>query len=536
MKIRNSKILSITALLALAGTVGCTSHYERLNTNPNEVTADEKKRDDYNIAAALTNMQNTVISTDVNTCQFTEMLLGGPLGGYFADSNSGWGTKISTYNAPNNWMKPMFDDIIPEFYSNYNDLQDLTDDIVPLAIARVMKVATMHRVTDTYGPIPYSQIGEDGQIQVPYDSQQDIYNQFFEELNLSIEELTERRTESLTAAADFIYSGDVEKWIKYANSLKLRLAMRIVYANESLARQMASEAVNHEVGVMESNDDNAAFNGFGEKGNPIYVAANYNNADPDTGAASNTGGDHHTSADITSYMNGYEDPRRSAYFLNSEFTGYEYVGLRSGIDIPSSSVVFKYAGINVTNTSPLYWMNAAEVQFLKAEAALCGWTEMGGTAQEFYEQGIRLSFAQWSASGVDAYLADDTSTPGGYVDPEGLYGYGTAMSSVTIAWSDAAAFEENLEKIIVQKWIANWTLGNEAWADRRRTGYPRLFPVAVNFSGGVLQDGDIPRRLPYTANEYSTNTANVTYAVTSLLQGTDNMATRLWWDKNPNSN
>ena len=111
---------------------------------------------------------------------------------------------------------------------------------------------------------------------------------------------TEHRTDAISAKADYIYGGSAEKWCKLANSLKLRLAMRIVYANEAKAREMAESAVNSEVGVITSNADNARLTSFGADGNPIYVAVNYNKP-----ADCMTGGDTHAAADIICYMNGY---------------------------------------------------------------------------------------------------------------------------------------------------------------------------------------------------------------------------------------
>ena len=135
-----------------------------------------------------------------------------------------------------------------------------TNDPVPYAIAQVIKVAAMHRVTDAFGPIPYSQIGANGEIATPYDSQEVTYNTFFDELNAAIATLNENSNEQLVPTADYIYKGDVKKWIRFANSLKLRLAIRIAYANPVKAQQMAEEAVNPaNGGVIESNADNATW-------------------------------------------------------------------------------------------------------------------------------------------------------------------------------------------------------------------------------------------------------------------------------------
>lgn len=140
--------------------------------------------------------------------------------------------------------------------------------------------------------------------------------------------------------------------------------------------------------------------------------------------------------------------------------------MRRGIVIPELKTTgHKYSGVNIAPTSPLYWMNAAEVAFLRAEGQAVFNFSMGGTAESFYNQGIRLSFEQWGADGVEDYLKDDVNKPTAYTDPAGTNTYQNALSNITIKWNDSADKEEKQERIIVQKWIANWQLGNEAWAD-----------------------------------------------------------------------
>ena len=319
-------------LLAAAG-ISCTANYMDINGNPYEPTEDQMQADGYIIGATLTALATTVVSTDVNTAQFTDVLMGGPLGGYFTTTGSFPTGTIMNFNPTDDWTNVFLasDKIIPVLYSNLRELERVTDDPITLAIAEVIKVAAMSRVTDTYGPIPYSKVGEDGKLQVPYDSQEEVYTRFFEELDHAIGVLTEHRTGAIASTADYIYGGSAEKWCRFANSLKLRLAMRIVYADKAKAQQMAESAVKSEVGVMTSNADNAMLTAFGEKGNPLYTAINYNSvtaANHPDGKDCQTGGDTHAAADIICYMNGYNDPRRPAYFIPSEWSGYQYVGMR----------------------------------------------------------------------------------------------------------------------------------------------------------------------------------------------------------------
>ena len=242
-------------------------------------------------------------------------------------------------------------------------------------------------------------------------------------------------------------------------------------------------------------------------------------------------GDSRVSADILSYMNGYNDPRRDAMFTQSKFTNATngFHGLRSGINIPDQAISNLYSNYKVTTDSKLLWMNAAEVAFLRAEGALRGWS-MGGSAKDFYEQGIRLSFEQWGVKGVENFLSDRTSTPSLYTDPTGSNSFSGTASTITIAWDDAASMNTNIERIITQKWLANFPLGLESWTEYRRTGFPKLMPAAVNNSGGIVDSERGARRLYYPQEERLNNSANYNEAI-KLLGGPNTMATDVWLAK-----
>lgn len=517
-QIKNIILTAVAAGMCL-GFSNCTNDYENFNRNPNGVDKNETQRDAYAMRSAMLNLESWIIPTDVNTTQFIECLLGGSYSGYISDSNSGFaGKNFGQFNPENGWSRVLFKDIIPKLFIYSGEVARATDEVVPNAVAAIIKVSGLQRITDAYGPIPYSKVGKDGEITAPYDSQEEVYNLMFEELNEAINVLTQNRTADFSDKADRVYGGKVENWIKYANSLKLRMAMRIAKVAPAKAQQMAEEAANHEVGTMTSNDDNAEMTLVTT--NPFEIIMyEYN------------GGDSRIGADITAYMNGYNDPRRDKMFTKSTFGGDVtdgFYGLRTGIAIPDGAIAHAYSNYVVATDSKLMWMNAAEVSFLKAEGALRGWN-MGGTAKDFYEKGVELSFAQWGANGAAAYLADNTSLPSAYRDPKGLNSYTGATSTVTIAWADAD-FETNLERIITQKWIANFPLGLEAWAEYRRTGYPKLMPVVVNNSGGIVDSARGARRLAYPQEERLNNAENYTGAV-GLLGGPDNMATDVWWAK-----
>ena len=410
-------------------------------------------------------------------------------------------------------------------YSNWRaikaELEEPEDDY-RMALAQIIRVAAMQRVTDIQGPIPYRTMENNDDLTAPYQSQEAVYGFMLEDLDHAVNVLETYITLAGTdvvaeaASADYVYNGNLAKWIRFANSLKLRLAMRISNVSPD-AERYAEEAVAHPYGVIESNADNASLDvSQTNDQNPLrWLVEDYS--------------DVHAAAEIVTYMKSFDDPRLSKYF-NPAVRDSEYHGSRVGAY--SSSQWKDYYSLPKTNAlDRLMWMNAAEVSFLRAEGAWRGWA-MGGDARSFYEEGIRLSFERCGvADQLTAYMAS-TALPGSYDDP--AFGYSCSnQSTVTIPWNDGAAFEENLERIITQKWIANFPLGTEAWADYRRTGYPRLFPVVVNNNPDItnLQLG--ARRMTYPLEEYEANGETIRAAVDQWLGGQDKMSTRLWWDCNP---
>ena len=550
---KDKLIKAALSFAVLCGLGACTKNYLDINSNPYEVDKEQMEAKDYAIASGLSAMFGTVVSTDVNTAQFTDCLLGSTQGGYYADANNGWTNTISKYNPTDNWTNVFMysDKVIPQLYSNMSNVEGISEDPLVLAILKIVKVCVLNRVTDTYGPIPYSEIGSTGKIQVAYDDQPKVYSQMFDELDEAIALLDENIDRSITSTTDQVFDGTAVKWCRFANSMKLRLAMRVVYtdfvSSKGLSpQQLGEQAVAHSVGVMQSNADNAQLSSlaFGKDGNPLYTACMYNSP-----AGSVTGGDSHAAADIICYMNGYEDPRREKYFSKAQFSGdnaLEYVGMRRGIAIPALSTVgLLYSGVNFVDgmATPLQWMNAAEVAFLKAEAVgVFGWN-MGGSAKTFYEQGVRLSFEQWGVAGVDEYLVG-TTLPESYTDPNGgATSYSTQLSQLGVAWNDSASKEEMQERIITQKWIAMFPNGQEAWSEFRRTGYPKLFRPKQNLAPSIIDTQLGPRRLLYNETELSSNTVEVNNAIqllkaeSSEVKGDgDTGGTRLWGDRKDKGN
>jgi hypothetical protein len=135
-------------------------------------------------------------------------------------------------------------------------------------------------------------------------------------------------------------------------------------------------------------------------------------------------------------------------------------------------------------------------------------------------------------------MAAADRTVGAYTDPVTAgNSYSTPLTEVSIAWDSQEAFEGHLEQIITQKYIAMFPEGEEAWAEFRRTGYPKVIPTRTNNSGGTINTNLQVRRLPYPREEYQANGTNVAAGVALLRtesanNGADNGGTRVWWDKN----
>ncbi len=520
--IKNIKLMAALAAVTLV-LVSCTERFERLNTNPNQVTAGQMEARNYRTGTKVLSLQSLVVPVEEHQYQFIESLSGGPFGGYIGSTVDTWQTRFETFNPSTDWRKATFSDIITEFYAPYRGIVGGTDDEVARAFAALFRVAVMQRLTDNYGPIPYGDILKTEKITVKYDSQEAVYAQLFEELDGAIEAFAANAALPASGWSNYdkVYSGNIAQWLRYANSLKLRMAMRISYRDPELARQKAEEAIAG--GLILTNEDNACMHPNENRMTLIY----------------NSWNDHRVGADILSFMTGYNDPRLEKMFLKSTGANPQFVGIRIGSSVAKKSEAIEaYSNLIVNSDSPILWMNAAEVSFLLAEYCL-RLAGDGARAREYYENGIRLSFAERGASGAEAYIADATSTPAQYVDPLGKYSASAKTTECRIAWDTKGDEETNLEQIITQKWIAIFPLGNEAWAEYRRTGYPKLLPAPQNLGPDNVDLERHARRLTYPVEEYSGNGANLTEAI-SLLDSEasgggsgDAFNTRVWWDCKP---
>lgn len=509
------KILNIVLAAAVTPFLCCcTDNFEEYNTNPYEPHS-------LNPPMLFATMITTGINVQQNDNQMIDQMVAGPFSGYLTMANSWGGSNFNTFNQTESWNQIPFNTPFEKFYSNYFKLETATGGKGHYwAMAKLLRVNTMLRVTDCYGPIPYSQVAN-GKTAVAYDSQEDVYKHMFEDLDYAIPMLGEFVDEvgglKPLEGYDPVYNGDYNKWMRFANSLKLRLAVRISNVSPELARTKAEEAVKSTRGLIDTNDNNA-YVGVGAEPNPLWLVAS-------------SWGEIRINATIASYMKGYSDPRSAVYFTTSKLGGDSpYMGMRSGLEGVKPATYSGYSMPNYEQKDDMLMFCAAETAFLRAEGALRGW-DMGGSARDFYEQGVKLSFDQRKVSGADEYLANAVAVPEPFVDPvnPAKCNY-TPKTKITIAWNEGASTEEKLERIITQKWIANFPLCFEGWADYRRTGYPEVFPSVSNLSNGVIDTNRQLRRLPFPLSEKQGNSANVSAAV-SMLGGPDTGATDLWWAK-----
>lgn len=477
------KLYSKKILMGLAVCIGsCTSDFEKINTDPTLVTEDIIKP-----SMLLTSVQKYSVFSSYNLSIVAEY------SGYYSNGASGSIFQNANWNDPFN-----------EYYRNYlintAEIIRLTAADPKLvnqhSMARIWKVWLYSQLTDLYGDVPYFEAVQkvENVINQPkYDAQQDIYKDLLTELKESAAALNADPALPSFGAADILMQGNVDKWRRFANSLRLRLATRVRYADETLAKQHIAEVVGAPL-----IDDNA-FNVFlktvdgsdTRNRNPLWN-------DPINSYPQSV------SFTVSETLKMLKDPRLPIFLIPASDSVSGYRGRPIAVlpdeknytleNSASQQQFFREA------VYPIMVMNAAEVSFLRAEAALAGYTTEN--AQALFTKGITQSLEQFkaSAAATTAYLA----------------------SAATVL---KGSQEEKLEQIITQKFLANYFQINEGYAEFRRTGYPKIWTGSDKGSTG----GEIPRRLTYPLDEYSKNENSIKAAVQRLSKG-DTYMSRIWWD------
>ncbi len=522
MRLKSNNTIKSLGLFAVCSlmAVACTGNFEDLNTHPTDLDPD-KMTPTERIGALFPAMTYLLCPQHENESQMIDQIIFGQLGGYFTAPTVWDGTNIGTYNPSDKFMRGPFTDILPSFYSNYFEVEKSTQKSgFVYAWANILRAGCMIRVTDTFGPIPYSKIGG-GQFEVEYDALETLYPQMINDLSDAITALTNYVATATDTPPigeyDIMYNGDFSKWVKYANSLKFRMAVRIANVLPDFARTAMEEAMAG--GMILTNSDNA----FLPTGDNPFAKAGIE------------WGDLTINATLSTYMNGYSDPRRSIYMTRTNY--YDYNGVRMGIEGKGKVTTTNYSKPNYSKDSPMPVFYAAESYFLMAEAALRGWISGGeSAARNYYESGIRMSMEQWNVS-IGSYLSNTASGKFDYTDRSSTpaNGSGSIQNAPAISWSSANSEEEHLKQILTQKYIANYPIGLESWCDFRRTGYPEMIGALNNLSQGselgTITDTRMVRRLRYPQQEYENNSANVKNAVNTHFGGRDEGSLDLWWAK-----
>lgn len=356
-----------------------------------------------------------------------------------------------------------------------------------IQIARILKAYEFSILTDRYGDIPYSQ-ALSGSLAVPYDKQQAIYTDLFKELTSAVGSF---QSSGAAIKGDIIYGGDISKWKKFANSLRLTLALRLSKVDAATGKTQFMAALNDAGGVISSNSDNFTL---------TYVSTF-----PNAYSALSTASFFAISKTIADSLTTYNDPRLPVYgqTVNGKVKGVPY-GLNTGhaqsflAANPDYSLAFDASW--KTATSPVVIFSAAYIDLVRADAALDPNYNTGENALTLFTKGITDSWAQWGVTGnISAYLSTlgVTSTVSKY-------------------------------KVDFEMWLANYGSTQNAWDEWRRTGVPALTPTA----DAVNLTKTIPRRFAYPTTEPQVNGAAYAAAIASFpYGGGDTHDTRVWWDK-----
>lgn len=359
-----------------------------------------------------------------------------------------------------------------------------------IAVAKILKAYFFWNLTDRWGDVPYSEALQGADDFTPaYAKQKALYDSLFATLKEAGQQLD---ASSTPLERDIIYNGDIAKWRKLSNSIRLLMALRLSKVSPQKAKQEFNAALND--GVMTSNDDNLVFRHLANANNENYWYNQIVRQDREWWALSRR---------FIEMMRPNNDPRLSVYAdtTNADVdtvtnNNYDYVGLPYGRPEGGNTNDYSLLGADIhEQDAPVYLVTYAEILFAKAEAAQRGWTNESAATN--YNSAIEASIKQWtgSDSGVQNYLSQ----------------------------SDVAYDPSNGIKMIAnQRYIHLFMHGYEAWAEWRRTGYPENM---VNPQGR-----DVPLRQSYTSDEALNNTQNYNDAVDRQFGGDDTIYGRLWWD------
>lgn len=485
MKVFNKYKSKIRLFGLVAVITSCTNGFEEMNTNPNNpTTATADLFLPYGIESAVDNYWGGSIGMDI--------------GNLFSQH---WSriqyTDVDRYVVTNDIVLSGFTTMYNEPIANYDRIITIANETGNknyIAVATIMKAWVYQLLTDIYGDIPYTEGGKglDGILQPKYDSQKDIYAALLTDLK-NANDMIVIGDNSMAISGDILFSGNMLKWKKFANSLSLRILTRMIDKTDSPVN-VATEAQRilsnpQTYPVMESNADIIQLN---------YLAAPPNNNPVENNRR--TRDDHRISATIVEKLKELSDPRLAIYANKAADTDL-YTGVPNGLTNSEANSLgltrtSKVGSYFTTATAPGVIMSYAELLFIKAEMAYKG-IAAAGTAKANYDAAITASMDQYKLTVPAGYLTENTLKAG----------------------------EAGFEQIMEQKWIALFGQGLEAWAEIRRTGLPSLTVPSLNVNSNIF-----PTRLAYPGTEESLNRENFNSALTNQ-KGQNDMKMKLWFAK-----
>ncbi|MFR8835896.1 SusD/RagB family nutrient-binding outer membrane lipoprotein [Bacteroides nordii] len=421
------------------------------------------------------------------------------------------------------------------------------------AIALLLYDYSSQEMADLYGPFAYVDYKANKESHpYTYNTVRDIYNTIVDNIDTisaCFKHYENRPTWYKTNLQALLKKNDritidhsIDTWNRFANSLKLRMAMHIVKVDPDKAKKWAEEAI--AAGVIDNQQQEVALRpvdiGFT---NPLLQI-------------SETWGDTRLNASFESILMSLKHPYSEYLFQKNSIAlvnthdenkvlkaNSRIVGLRAGVSmIPGQTTTAnprigysRFATGEEVSQAPLYLMKISEVDFLRAEGALRGWN-MAGTAQQFYERGISnagledRSLDSQYANKLAEYKTLENAVDYTYIDPMDETNNIDSYTKIGVKWNEGDSQETKLEKIITQKYIAIFPYSYEAWTEARRTGYPKMFPVLNSDDGdGSLVYGDLNRRMLFPGDTEAI-IQDIQTSGLKALEGEDQQATRLWWD------
>lgn len=525
---KNYKIKTLGVVVSmLAVFSSCTKDFDEINTNKNTLTEDQLDQTlaGPSFASALyAGIHNGSYSSPGVDDQGTWGIATGILPSTFTQYLScGYGTErnafVNGYEG-RGWLR-FYTVAVPALN---NAIKASAGNAEALAVLKIWKVFMYNQMTDCYGPIPYTEAGNNKE-KVAYDSVESIYGDFFKLLDEANSTLS---SSSLTTVAslqpnDRVYSGNIDNWRRFGNSMRLRLALRISDVDAAKAKTQAEAAV--AAGVIETNEQSATFKVSNITPNNMNMIVN--------------SWGYYMTASMESLLVGYGDPRLAKWF--SPIAGGVYQGRPVGglqgqfgttkFSMFNNDVLGSGANGNLSESKNIEILMASENYLSRAEGALNGWS-MSGTAKDLYEKGIKLSLNQWGitdATVISNYIAGTTvpTVPNVATAYPGL-GLETVPVTLPVAWQASVANQRT--QIAVQKYLAIFPESWESWADMRRSDAKVIYPVLNTDNTDANVGKSLMKRVIYVTNEYSSNKAAVIDAI-SKLGGPDSGGTKLWWDK-----